>query len=506
MRFPRASGILLHPTSLPGRFGIGDLGPEAYRFVDFLEAAGQRVWQVLPLGPTGYGDSPFQCFSSFAGNPLLISPEKLLEEGLLTTSDLEEAPAFPKHEVDFGSVIEYRRGLLEKSFVQFNARASQADREEFDAFCAQNATWLDDYALFMALKNVHDGDPWNTWETEVAMREPSALDRCRETLAEPIQSHKYAQFRFFKQWAALKRYCNERNIAVIGDLPIYVAYDSADVWCHPDIFHLDKDRVPTVVAGVPPDYFSKTGQLWGNPLYRWDVLAESGYQWWIERFRATLTFFDRVRLDHFRGFQAYWKVPANEETAVNGRWAEGPGAALIEALITALGPLPIIAENLGLITDEVEALRAQFAFPGMAVLQFAFDGDPENLHLPHNYPRNTVAYTGTHDNDTVMGWWSGAEGRDSTRTKRQIRSERAFARRYLGVSGRAFHWACIRAVLASVADTAVIPMQDILGLGSEARMNLPGSLGGNWRWRYTTDMPTDLVGDRLRECTAVYGR
>lgn len=507
MKFPRSSGILLHPTSLPGRFGIGDFGADAFRFVDFLASTGQRLWQVLPLGPTGYADSPYQCFSAFAGNPLLISLEKLRQDGVLSAADLEGGPTFPGHEVDYGSVIEFRAPLLKKAFENFKLKASSKDWNDFEAFCQQNTTWLEDYALFMAVKEAHGGAVWDQWEPAIAARRPAAISQWSEKLGHEMQSRKYWQHQFFKQWSALKQDCHRHRIKVMGDLPIFVAHDSADVWAHPELFELDTQGKPTVVAGVPPDYFSATGQLWGNPLYRWNKLAETGYAWWIERFRAMLTMVDIVRLDHFRGFEAYWEVPATETTAINGRWVKGPGAAFFQAIQKALGELPIVAENLGVITPEVESLRERFGFPGMAVLQFAFGTD---LHaadfLPHNYPRNCVVYTGTHDNDTTLGWWTSAGVLDSTRSQEEILKEREFALKYLGSDGREIHWAFIRCILASVADIAITPLQDIMGLGSEARMNLPARPSGNWRWRYAAELLTDEIRERLRRLTEIYGR
>ena len=495
MRLPRSSGILLHPTSLPGRCGIGDLGEWAFRFVDFLAESGQRLWQVLPLGPTGYGDSPYQSFSAFAGNPLLISLEKLVEEGALAAQVLEAAPRFPSHRVDYGAVIPYKLRVLRESFAHFRRRASSEQQEAFAAFCAAEESWLEDFALFMALKAHHGGVPWDAWERDIAVRQPEAVARWRRALADEIAFQKYLQFQFFRQWAAVKRYANERGIRVIGDVPIFVAYDSADVWAHPELFHLDEAGQPTVVAGVPPDYFSPTGQLWGNPLYRWDVMAEDGYAWWIARLRATLRLVDIVRLDHFRGFVAYWEVPAGAKTAERGRWVKGPGAAFFHAVREALGDVSIIAEDLGVITPEVEALREAFGFPGMKVLQFAFSTGAQNPYLPHNYERNCVVYTGTHDNDTTVGWFRSLP-----------EDERAFCLKYLGTEGREIHWDLIRLAMMSVADTVVIPLQDVLGLGSEARMNYPGRLGGNWTWRYTEGALTEAACERLVELVETYGR
>jgi 4-alpha-glucanotransferase len=506
--FPRSSGILLHPTSLPGRFGIGDLGVEAYRFVDFLKDAGQRLWQVLPLGPTGYGDSPYQCFSAFAGNPLLISLERLVEKGLLPASALHETAIFPEEETHYGRVIPWKMDLLARAARNFLADASGETRARFDTFCAAQAEWLDDYALFMALKHTHSPEfIWTYWAPSVRARRPDALDHWRSKLAHKIDLHRFYQFEFFDQWRAVKQHCAECGVRVMGDVPIYVAHDSADVWAHTEYFDLDEKGNPAAVAGVPPDYFSATGQLWGNPLYRWDVLAATGYRWWIERLAATLSMVDIVRLDHFRGFEAYWTVPAGETTAVNGRWIKGPGMAFLQAAVDALGELPLVAENLGVITPEVEAMRNRFGFPGMSILQFAFGKDPQGPDFrPHNYPRTRVAYTGTHDCDTTVGWWTSAGQGESTRTEEDIRKERDYTRRYLNLDSQEIHWAFIRALMASVADTVVFPLQDVLGLGSKARMNLPATPSGNWRWRFRSGVLTPTLARRLKEFTQVYER
>jgi 4-alpha-glucanotransferase len=506
MRFPRSSGVFLHPTSLPGQFGIGDLGPEARRFADFLAAAGQSLWQVLPLGPTGYGDSPYQCFSALAGNPLLISPQRLAAQGWLEERELRDAPAFPEDEVDYGRVIPWKTELLASAARRFLNGAGNG-HAAFDAFCRANAGWLDDFALFMALKEAHGEEIWTNWEPGARSRDPAALAEWRRKLVGPMAMQKALQFEFFAEWRQLREYCGSRGVRLMGDLPIYVAHDSADVWANPQFFQLDEQGNPAVMAGVPPDYFSATGQLWGNPIYRWDVLAADGYRWWLGRFRAVLDLVDMIRLDHFRGFEAYWEIPATERTAVNGRWVKGPGAALFEAALAALGELPVVAENLGVITSEVEALRERFGFPGMSILQFAFGKDPQApTFRPHNYPRELVAYTGTHDCDTTAGWWT-SEGRgESTRTSEDIRRERDYAMRYLNTDGREIHWVFIRTLEASVADTVLAPLQDVLGLGSDARMNQPATLGGNWRWRYRASMLTPAIETRLRELTELYGR
>jgi len=495
MTFPRASGILLHPTSLPGPFGIGELGEPAYRFVDFLHASGQRLWQVLPLGPTGYGDSPYQSFSAFAGNPLLISLDQLIKEGALSPSDVADAPHFPAARVEYGRVIDFKMPVLRRSFQRFKAHASWAQRGAFSEFCDMNRCWLDDFALFMALKDHFGGVAWNEWDTDIAARAPDAVERWAGELDDQIRFHRYLQFQFFRQWLALRCYANQRGIRIIGDIPIFVSYDSADAWSHPTLLHFDEEGNPTVVAGVPPDYFSPTGQLWGNPLYRWDVMAQNGYAWWIERFRAAFRLFDIVRVDHFRGFEAYWEVPATEKTAVKGRWVKGPGANLFHAVEQALGPLPIIAEDLGFVTPEVEELRETLGFPGMKVLQFAFDTDATNEFLPHNYERNCVVYTGTHDNDTTRGWFGNRSDDEQERVLT-----------YLGTDGSQIHWDFIRLAFSSVANTAIVPLQDVFGLGSKARMNYPSRASGNWTWRYTPEMLTDEIVARLRALAEVYGR
>lgn len=506
MSFPRASGILLHPTSLPGRFGIGDLGPAAHRFADFLIASGQSLWQVLPLGPTGYGDSPYACYSGFAGNTLLISPEKLLDEGLLNQEELDEIQTLPPEMVDFGRAHEIKERVLTKAFTRYQRTTDTEFRSAFETFSEQNSSWLNDYALFRALKTEHGGRAWHEWEQSLVRREPAALARARTKLQEQIEAHRFAQFLFFKQWFELKGYCNERGISLIGDVPIFVAQDSADVWTNPEQFKLDRNGIPTVVAGVPPDYFSATGQFWGNPLYSWETMLEDGFKWWIERVRAILQMVDMARIDHFRGFAACWEIPGGDKTAERGRWVEVPGKELFSAIRKALGELPIIAEDLGVITPDVEKLRDGFGFPGMRILQFAFSSDQKNIDLPHNYHRNVVVYTGTHDNDTTVGWFNSVAGEGSTRTAEQIRAERNFCLKYLHTDGAEVHWDFIRAVLASVADTAILPLQDLLGLGTEARMNLPNSTKGNWIWRFADEALTEERAERLSDMTETYGR
>jgi len=507
MRFSRTSGILLHPTCLPGRFGIGDFGPEALSFVDFLKEAGQKLWQVLPLNPTGYGDSPFQCFSAYAGNHLLINLEKLQAEGILDASDLHDEPKFPLDSVDFGNVIRWKTGVLKRAATRFQRDARGEDRRAFDNFCVRNALWLPDFSLFMACKQEQGGVAWNEWPVDIGQRTPDALNAAKDRLKEAALTVQYWQFEFFRQWKEVKTYAHKAGIRVVGDLPIYVALDSADVWTNREYFQLSEDGRPLKIAGVPPDYFSATGQCWGNPIYRWDILHQTGYRWWIERFRAALELYDAVRIDHFRGFEACWEIPGEETTAINGRWVKGPGAEFFAALESEFGDLPIIAENLGVITPEVESIRNRFHFPGMAILQFAFGKDPQGPSFrPHNYGRELAAYTGTHDNDTTVGWWNSSGARDSTRTPEDVAKERAFASSYLNLKDEAIHWVMIRTILSSIADLAIIPLQDVLGLGSEARMNLPGTAKGNWRWRFRVGALTSALALRLREMVELYDR
>jgi 4-alpha-glucanotransferase len=497
----RRSGVLLHPTSLPGPYGIGDLGPEAYKFADFLVAAGQSLWQVLPLGPTGYGDSPYACYSAFAGNTLLVSPDQLIKEGLL-----DEAPQSTgsPNKIDFGEAHSLKDQILHRAYVAYTKTTDTTLRSAFETFAQQHAHWLEDYALFRALKDAHGGVAWNEWESSLVRRTPSALERAREELRTSVEAQMFYQFLFFRQWFALKRYCNERGISVVGDLPIFVAQDSADVWTNPEQFKLDKNGKPLVVAGVPPDYFSSTGQLWGNPLYNWERMIDDGFRWWIERVRATFTVVDIARVDHFRGFAACWEIPGGDKTAERGQWVEAPGRELFTAIRKTLGELPIIAEDLGVITPDVVALREDFGFPGMRILQFGFGSDSKNIDLPHNYVPNVVAYTGTHDNDTTVGWFNSVAGEGSTRTAEQIERERKFCMNYLDTDGHEIQWDLIRGVLASVANTAVVPLQDLLGLGTEARMNLPNSTEGNWAWRFTT--LRDDLATRLKQLSELYGR
>jgi 4-alpha-glucanotransferase len=502
----RVAGILLHPTSLPGAYGIGELGPHAIAFLDFLHETGVGLWQVLPLGPTGYGDSPYQSFSAFAGNPLLVSLDRLAELGLLDAAELARGPAFPAHAVDFGRVGEHRRAILAQAAAAFEKQASPASRGARDAFVRRHAGWLPDFALFMALKRASGGAAWTSWERSLVERDTRALEQAGRALEREVREVEFEQFMFFEQWADVRRAARERGIRIMGDVPIFVAHDSADVWARPELFQLSHDGRPAFQAGVPPDYFSVTGQLWGNPLYRWEALARTGYAWWIERMRAVFELVDVVRLDHFRGFEAYWEVPGGALTAVGGRWVKGPGEALFRALRDALGELAIVAEDLGVITPEVEALRDRLGLPGMAVLQFAFGSDAHaNDFLPHNYPRRKFVYTGTHDNDTVVGWWNTGVG-DSTRTAAEVKRERARALAYVGGDGSEIHWDFIRTLFVSVADTAIVPLQDVLGKGGEARMNLPGRPHGNWGWRYAGEELTPAIRARLSAITEGSGR
>lgn len=506
MRFPRSSGILLHPTCLPGSYGIGDFGPEAFAFADFLADAGQKLWQVLPLNPTGYGDSPFQCFSAVAGNHLLISLEKLEQEGILEAADFRNTPYFSQDHVEFEQVIPWKTSLLKTAANRFLAHADAEQRRAFEEFCSQNETWLADFALFMACKEEFGGVAWNEWPTEIAQWAPAAIDSTKRRLSPAISAVKYWQFEFFRQWQALRSHAANLGIRIVGDIPIYVALDSTDVWTNREYFCLAENGQPLDISGVPSDYFSPTGQRWGNPIYRWDRLKQTGYRWWIDRFRAALKLYDAIRIDHFRGFEAYWEVPAEEETALHGRWVKGPGAELFDVLERELGPLPVIAENLGVITPEVEEIRKRFHYPGMAILQFAFGNDPQGPSFrPHNYSRELAAYTGTHDNDTTVGWWNST-GAEDTRTTGDVEKERKFARDYLNLGNEAIQWVMIRTVLASVADLAIIPLQDVLGLGSEARMNFPGTSKGNWRWRFRPGSLTSDFARRLREMVALYDR
>ena len=495
MKFKRSSGILLHPTCLPGPYGIGDIGSTAHRWVDFLSAAGCGLWQILPLGPTGYADSPYQCFSSFAGNPYLISPDALLKDDLLHPDDLIDRPSFPDDHVDFGEFIPWKVGLLDRSFIRFQHTRSSRLKTEMEEFRAKQSAWLEDFALFMALKEIHGGEPWHTWEKPLRMRKPEALSSARQQYDVAIQRQIYRQFIFFRQWSKLLTHVHQNHIQIIGDIPIFVAHDSADVWANPHLFYLDELGKPTVVAGVPPDYFARTGQLWGNPLYRWEVHARDGYTWWLERIKASLGLVDVIRIDHFRGFAGYWEVPGTAKTAETGCWMPGPGKDFFQSIRLSLCDLPIIAEDLGVITPDVEDMRDSFELPGMRILQFGFDSTPQDPFLPHNYPVNCVVYTGTHDNDTVLGWY-----------KRVPEKDKAFYRKYMDRDGRNVSWDLIRGVWSSVAIFSLAPMQDFLNLGNEARMNYPGNPSGNWNWRMSKEAQSPELLGKIKELNYLYSR
>lgn len=494
MKNERFSGILLHPTSLPGPYGVGDLGPEAYAFVDFLAGARQTLWQILPLGPTGLGNSPYNVQSASAGSPLLISPDGLTAQGWLTPDELPPKSP-PSSRVDFATAGRNKDLALRAAFERFRVGATGEPDARIAAFAESQQAWLDDYALFQALRAAHGNALWLDWEPELVRREPEALDRARAALADEVAFHRFAQLVFHEQWSALRAYANARGIRIVGDIPIYVALDSADVWAHQELFKLDERGYPTVVAGVPPDLFSATGQLWGNPCYRWEAMAERGYAWWLARFRRTLELCDIIRVDHFRGFVAGWQVPAGAETAVNGVWVPGPGRALFNRVVTVLGKLPILVEDLGIITEDVEELRDELGLPGMKVLQFAFGSGPDNPYLPHNYTQNCVVYSGTHDNDTTRGWYEALPV-----------EERRSVDAYLGPRLPEISWAFIRLALGSVGRYAIVPAQDVLGLGGEARMNLPGTADGNWGWRMDPGSLTDGLRARLARLTEVFGR
>ena len=497
MSFPRASGILLHPTSLPGQFGIGDLGQHAYEFVNFLEETQQTLWQILPLGPTGHGNSPYMSYSAMAGNPMLISLDKVQQEGLLHKDELMPTQFFPSDRVEYDAVSSFKLSLLWKAAERFKGAASEETKAAFSQFRIDQARWLEDYALFMALKGFNSGVPWSEWDASVAGREADALNRARVDLATDIFYQEYMQFEFYRQWGAIKNYANERGIQIVGDMPIYVAHDSADVWAYPQKFMLDPEtRTPSQMAGVPPDYFSKTGQLWGNPTYNWEVMQADGFDWWMQRIQSLLGFVDLIRIDHFRGFEAFWAVPAGQDTAIYGEWVKAPGVAFFEKVEADLGQLPFLAEDLGLIDEDVEALRDRFDFPGMKILQFAFGSDYQNPYLPYSVDRNSLIYTGTHDNDTTVGWLEKASDHEKQRLLT-----------YIGAFDPiAVHWSVIRLAMSSVANQAIIPLQDILGLGSEARMNTPGVGEGNWGWRYSSAMLTPTIKTYLKEITEIYGR
>ena len=495
--FERSSGILFHPTSLPGKYGIGTLGKEAYAFIDFLKKSKQKLWQIFPLGPTGYGDSPYQSFSSFAGNPYLIDFDLLIEAHLLSEEDLRDIFFGDNEEhIDYGAIYNQKYPLLRKAYENFKSSDNNEMKGSLENFKRENSSWLNDYSLYISLKNHFNGLPWNEWAQDIKNREDGAMHHYRNELADDIEYHNFIQFLFFKQWGDVKRYANENGIKIIGDIPIFVAADSSDAWANPEIFLFDKERKPVKVAGVPPDYFSATGQLWGNPLYNWEKLKDTNYSWWVERVRANLSTCDIIRIDHFRGFEAYWAVPYGDDTAINGQWEPGPGIDLFNAIKSQLGELPIIAEDLGLMTQGVIDLREATGFPGMKILGFAFDSGEENDYLPHTYTKNCVVYTGTHDNDTLVGWFQKAKEED-----------REFARNYLNSrADEEIHWDAIRGAWSSVACMAISPVQDFLGLGSEARINTPGVASGNWQWRLKQGVLNNELAERIAKLTKIYSR
>ena len=495
--FERSSGILLHPTSLPGKYGIGSLGKEAYKFVDFLKKANQKLWQIFPLGPTGYGDSPYQCFSTFAGNPYLIDFDLLIEQNLLVEEDLKGIDFGGNEEyIDYGAIYNQKYPLLRKAYENFKANENKELKEKLETFKAENSSWLDDYSLYISLKNHFNGLPWNEWEDDIRTRKEAAINKYKAELADEIEYNNFIQFLFFTQWNNVKKYANDNGIKIIGDIPIFVAVDSSDAWANPEIFLFDPELKPVKVAGVPPDYFSATGQLWGNPLYDWDKLKELNYKWWVDRVKANLSTCDIIRIDHFRGFDEYWAVPYGDKTAENGTWCPGPRTDLFNAIKNELGELPIIAEDLGTMTQGVIDLREATGFPGMKILGFAFDSKEENDYLPHTYTKNCVVYTGTHDNDTLIGWFTKANEDD-----------KQFARNYLNSrSDNEIHWDAIRGAWSSVANMAIAPIQDFLGLGSEARINTPGLASGNWQWRLKDGVLTDELAERIAKLTKVYSR
>ncbi len=491
----RAGGVLLHPTSLPGKYGIGTLGQAARDFIDFLSKAKQRYWQVLPLGPTGFADSPYQCFSAHAGNPNMIDLDELVKEKWLDPAMLLQSPRFNQDQVDFDKVQKFRAPLLKMAYRRFTEYMDPAIKLGFRNFLKEHYRWLNDYALFQAIKNHFDGEPWYRWDKKILERDPDTMAHFQNLLREEIEYHKFLQYLFFRQYFSLKSYAHNKSIRIIGDLPIYVALDSADTWAYPTIFELDSAMYPERVGGVPPDYFTEDGQLWGNPLFRWKEKEEEVFQWWADRIETNLNLFDIIRIDHFRGFEAYWAVPATETTARDGEWIEGPGKGFFTYLTEKFGSLPFIAEDLGVITPVVDELRDAFNFPGMKVLSFAFDSSEANNYIPYTYSKNCVVYTGTHDNDTTVGWFESASD-----------NNRNYALEYLNSSGAEIHWEMIRLAWSSVANTAIVPVQDLLGLDSGARMNIPGTIQNNWRWRARRSCFTDKLAERMAHLSILYGR
>lgn len=485
----RSSGLFLHPTSLPSKFGIGDLGSEAFTWIDLLADMHQSYWQVCPLGPTGYGDSPYQSFCSFAGNALLISPEKLVEQNLLTKNDIAQYPPLPESEVDYGNVIQTKEKLLQKAYTRFS------DNHDFIAFCEQQNYWLHDYALFKVLKDHNNGKPWYEWQANHKLRYPAILDDLHNSERQLIRYQKFLQYLFHVQWLDLKLYANSKGIKIIGDIPYYTAYDSVEAWASPELFEMNESGKPYRVAGVPPDYFSETGQLWGNPLFQWGHMKQDGFAWWIKRVKKILEWADIIRLDHFRGFESFWAIPSDSKTAINGQWEKGPGFDFFDAMERELGTLPLIAEDLGELTEGVDELRKRVGIPGMKILQFAFDGNPSNPYLPYNVLPDSITYTGTHDNDTSVGWLQSLEKKDKLHILR-----------FLDCDERQFGAKFLRLAFSSSSKLCIVPFQDVLGLGSEHRMNIPGKVSGNWKWRFTKEMVIPEKTEYIAELTEVYGR
>lgn len=495
MRFPRSSGTLVHPTSFPSKYGMGDLGPEAKIFIKFLENTGQTIWQVLPLGPTGYGNSPYASYSAFAGNHYLISPDILVEKGLLESADTASAEMPVKLAAEYEESYKVKDRLYKKAFSNFSKNKSSEDEKAYKSFRQDNAYWLDDYCLFMACSLANERQPWNLWDADLAMRKPAAIKKAQKKYSDEIELQCWLQFEFFNQWYHLKEYANGRGVRVVGDIPIFVDHNSSDVWGNPQYFEVDDAGNRMLVAGVPPDYFSETGQLWGNPLYKWSAIQKDNFSWWVERFRQMFELYDAIRVDHFRGFDEYWEVSAEEKTAINGQWIKAPGKALFNTIKDELGELPIIAEDLGVMTPAVEELRDTFNFPGMKILQFAFDSDAKNDFLPHNYPQNCVVYTGTHDNDTTIGWYESAP---------EVEKHRL--REYVKTDGSEVQWDLIRLGMLSVADQAIFPLQDYMNLDAVHRMNIPGTVGNNWLWRYTPEMLQNVDQGRIRKLSEMGNR
>lgn len=497
MKIKRSAGVLLHPTSFPGKYGIGDLGNEAYRFIDFMVQAGQSLWQVFPLGPTGYGDSPYQCFSAFAGNPLLISPGKLHEQGLLTEEDINNLKEWSSDQIDFGAVIPYKTEFLNKAFENFT-RQGKNIYTEYESFIMANTDWIEDFALFMAVKQHHGGIIWTDWSNDIATRTEGSVEAWKEKLKDIYEYQIFAQAVFDEQWKSLKKYANENDIKIIGDLPIFIAYDSSDLWANKELFTVDNEGKLETIAGVPPDYFSETGQLWGNPLYRWDKMEEDDFLWWRKRMTKMYELVDIIRIDHFRGFEAYWEIAGDAETAIIGQWIKAPGHKLFTILKEKLGDLPILAEDLGVITKEVEELRDAFEFPGMKILQFAFGDEMEKKFLPHNHIENCVVYTGSHDNDTTRSFFETEKENGSGIYE--------WAQYYMNYYGDDMVFSAIKTAYSSVANIVIIPLQDMLNLGNEARMNFPGTLGGNWTWRFSDEQITDELGNTYKKMSGIFGR